>query len=85
MSRGMNEPEFEFQKLEVHQRAMDLKPLIDAIIRQLPPGNGDLRSQLRSHERSIRLNIGEGAGKHRPRRGCASGFSFGFVPGSLYR
>lgn len=62
----MNEPEFEFQKLEVYQRAMELKPLIDQIIRQLPPGHGDLRGQARRHERSIRLNIAEGSGKHRP-------------------
>ena len=62
----MDEPEFEFHRLEVYHRAMELKPLIDAIIRQLPPGNGDLRGQLRRNERSVRLNIGEGSGKHRP-------------------
>ena len=62
----MDEPEFEFQKLEVYQRAMELKPLIDEIIRQLPPGEGDLRSQAKRHERSIRLNIAEGSGRNRP-------------------
>ena len=62
----MADPEFEFHRLEVYHRAMELKPLIDDIIRQLPPGNGDLRGQLRRNERSIRLNIGEGSGRHRP-------------------
>lgn len=57
---------FEFQKLEVYQRALELKPIISRIVDQLPPGNGDLRSQLRRAERSIRLNIAEGAGKYRP-------------------
>ena len=62
----MTDPQFEFQRLEVYQRAMELKPLIDEIVRQLPPGTGDLRGQLRRNERSIRLNIGEGSGRHRP-------------------
>lgn len=62
----MTDPEFDFHRLEVYQRAMELKPLIDAIIGQLPPGSGDLKGQMRRHERSIRFNIGEGAGKHRP-------------------
>ena len=66
MSDAMDEPEFEFQKLEVYQRAMELKPLITEIIGQLPAGHGDLRGQLRRSERSIRLNIAEGSGKHRP-------------------
>ena len=62
----MDEPEFEFQKLEVYQRAMELKALIDEILAQLPAGNGDLLSQIKRHERSIRLNVAEGAGRHRP-------------------
>ena len=62
----MDEPTFEFQKLEVYQRALELKPLIDEIIRQLPAGEGDLRSQAKRHERSIRLNIAEGSGRNRP-------------------
>lgn len=62
----MDEPEFEFQKLEVYQRALELMAVIREIIRQLPSGNGDLISQVKRHERSIRLNIAEGSGKHRP-------------------
>ena len=62
----MQEPQFEFQKLEVYQRAMELKLLIENIIQQLPPGTADLRSQLRRSERSVRLNAAEGAGKYRP-------------------
>lgn len=62
----MEEPQFEFHRLEVYHRALELKPLIDRVIGQLPPGNGDLRAQMKRHERSIRLNIGEGSGKHRP-------------------
>lgn len=62
----MDEPEFEFQKLEVYQRALELMAVIREIIRQLPAGSGDLISQVKRHERSIRLNIAEGSGKHRP-------------------
>ena len=62
----MHEPEFEFQKLEVYQRALDLQPLLVRIMAQLPRGSGDLKNQLRRSERSIRLNIAEGSGRHRP-------------------
>lgn len=62
----MNMPEFEFQKLEVYQLAMKLKPLIASIEKQLPRGCGDLRHHVVRAERSMRLNIAEGAGKHRP-------------------
>ena len=62
----MDEPQFEFQKLEVYQRAMELKFLVERIIQQLPTGTADLRNQLRRSDRSVRLNTAEGAGKHRP-------------------
>lgn len=62
----MDEPEFEFHKLEVYRLAMKLKALIAEIVLELPEGNGDLRSQLRRSERSIRLNVAEGSGKYRP-------------------
>lgn len=58
--------QFEFEKLEVYQLALELRPLVGAITRQLPRGYGDLRSHATRSERSIRLNIAEGAGKHRP-------------------
>ena len=60
----MSEPAFEFQKLEVYKLARSLQPLIGEIVAQLPRGSGDLRSQLLRPERSIRLNIAEGAGRN---------------------
>jgi four helix bundle protein len=57
---------FEFEKLEVYQLALRLAPLVASVCDCLPAGYGDLRSHLRRSERSIRLNIAEGAGKHRP-------------------
>lgn len=62
----MNEPEFEYQKLEVYQLAMRLKPLIASIGAGLPRGYGDLKSHALRSERSIRLNIAEGAGMNSP-------------------
>lgn len=64
--RSMNEPTFEFQKLEAYQLALRLTPLIARIVEELPRGYGDLRGHLGRSERSIRLNLAEGAGKHRP-------------------
>lgn len=63
----MDESEFPFERLEVFQLAMQLAPIIQAIVRRLPPGFGDLRDHIRRSERSIRLNISEGSGK-RPAR-----------------
>lgn len=62
----MTEPQFEFQKLDVYRVAMELTPVISEILAQLPTGTSDLRNQIKRSERSIRLNIAEGAGKHRP-------------------
>jgi four helix bundle protein len=62
----MADRSFEFEKLEVYQLALRLMPLVAEIARQLPPGFADLRNHVRRSERSIRLNIAEGAGKHRP-------------------
>lgn len=62
----VSDPQFEFQKLEVYQLAMELRPLVAEILQQLPRGYGDLRGQMKRSERSIRFNIAEGAGKHRP-------------------
>jgi four helix bundle protein len=57
---------FEFEKLEVYPLALRLAPLVASVCDRLPAGYGDLRRHLRRSERSIRLNIAEGAGKHRP-------------------
>ncbi len=57
---------FEFEKLDVYQRALELRPLIAELVATLPPGYGDLRSQAGRSERSIRLNIAEGSGRRRP-------------------
>jgi four helix bundle protein len=58
--------QFEFEKLEVYQLALELRPMVVKIARQLPRGYGDLRHHATRSERSVRLNIAEGAGKHRP-------------------
>ncbi len=58
--------QFEFQKLDVYRVALVLHPKIVAIAKALPRGYGDLRNQLLRAERSIRLNIAEGAGKKSP-------------------
>lgn len=63
----MDDSEFPFERLEVFQLAMQLAPIIQAIVSRLPPGYGDLRDHIRRSERSIRLNISEGSGK-RPAR-----------------
>ena len=62
----MKELRFEFEKLEVYRLAMELRPLVAKTAGRLPRGYGDLRGQIARAERSIRLNIAEGAGKHRP-------------------
>jgi four helix bundle protein len=62
----MSDPRFEFEGLEVYQLALRLRPLVARIAAELPRGEGDLRGHLRRSERSIRLNIAEGAGRHRP-------------------
>lgn len=61
----MSEPGFEW-KLEVYQLAMRLKPLIASITAELPRGYGDLKDHLLRSDRSIRLNIAEGAGRNSP-------------------
>lgn len=64
--KEIEDERFEFKKLHVYKLAIQVKPLVDKIIVDLPTGYGDLKSQLRRNERSIRLNIAEGAGKRRP-------------------
>jgi four helix bundle protein len=62
----MGEPGFEFEKLEVYQLTLRLMPLVADITAQLPVGYADLRNHVRRSERSIRLNVAEGAGRNRP-------------------
>jgi hypothetical protein len=58
----MGEPRFEFEKLDVYQLALRLMPLVADITSQLPVGYADLRNHVCRSERSIRLNVAEGAG-----------------------
>jgi hypothetical protein len=62
----MERPGFEFEKLEVYQLTLRLMPLVAEITAQLPVGYADLRNHVRRSERSIRLNVAEGAGRNRP-------------------
>ncbi len=57
---------FEFEKLQVHARSLDLLGLVREVCAQLPRGCADLRDQALRSARSVHLNIAEGAGKYRP-------------------
>ena len=54
---------FSHEKLDVYQCAVELLAKANALVAELPIGNGELASQLRRAALSIPLNIAEGAGK----------------------
>jgi four helix bundle protein len=54
---------FDFEKLFVFQRSLDLALEIDLIANALPPGRAYLADQIRRAAASVTLNIGEGAGE----------------------
>ena len=59
--------EFDFQKLDVYQKALDFAVLATEINAALPRGNAHLADQLQRSSTSTPLNIAEGAGEFSPR------------------
>jgi four helix bundle protein len=55
--------EFDHERLDVYQRALDFMVLAEGVIRALPRGRRHINDQLTRASVSIVLNIAEGAGK----------------------
>jgi len=55
--------QFDHEKLEVYQRAIDFLVEADAVVAGLPPGRSYLANQLQRAALSISNNIAEGAGE----------------------
>ena len=55
---------FDHEKLDVYQAAMEFLILIESIIEDLPRGRAYLSDQLQRAGTSISLNIAEGAGEY---------------------
>ena len=55
--------QFDHEKLDSYQVALDLVVLIDQVVKQLPRGRAYLADQLLRAGTSVPLNIAEGAGK----------------------
>jgi four helix bundle protein len=56
-------PEFDHEKLDVYQIALEFVALVGDVIAQFPPGRHSLADQLDRAATSIVLNIAEGAGE----------------------
>ena len=56
--------QFDHEKLDVYQAAIDLVILIDNVVEQLPRGRAYLADQLQRAGTSVPLNISEGAGEY---------------------
>ena len=54
---------FDFEKLDVYQRAIEFVATTDDIVEELPRGRAYLADQLHRAATSIPLNIAEGAGE----------------------
>ena len=61
-----NEAQFNFQRLDVYQRAIEFLAAAATITEQLPRGSGALSDQLRRAALSIPLNIAEAQGRSSP-------------------
>ena len=55
--------QFDHEKLDSYQVALDLVVLIDQVVEHLPKGRGHLADQLHRAGISVPLNIAEGAGE----------------------
>lgn len=55
--------QFDHDKLDVYQTAVDWVSLAQDIVEALPRGNGNLADQLQRAAASVTLNIAEGAGE----------------------
>lgn len=56
--------QFDHEKLDVYQAAIDLVVLIDTVVEHLPRGRAYLADQLQRAGTSVPLNIAEGAGEY---------------------
>lgn len=54
---------FDYQRLDVYWAAVTFRRWHRVLLRRLPPGNGDLRDQIRRAVNSIVLNIAEASGE----------------------
>ena len=57
---------FDFERLDVYQRAIEFLALAIRICARLPRGHAELRDQLKRASTSIPLNIAEASGKTTP-------------------
>ena len=64
VEHGGKEMQFDHEKLEVYQRAIDFVALADKIVTELPKGRAYLADQLQRAATSVPLNIAEGAGEY---------------------
>jgi four helix bundle protein len=62
--------EFDHEKLDVYQAAIELVVLIDTVVEQFPKGRAYLVDQLQRAGTSVPLNIAEGAGEHSGNEKC---------------
>jgi four helix bundle protein len=58
--------QFDHERFEVYQRALDFVELAERIAKSLSSGRSHVVDQLRRAALSIPLNIAEGAGEYRP-------------------
>lgn len=56
--------QFDHEKLDSYQAALDLVVLIDQVVEHLPRGRAYLADQLQRAGTSVSLNIAEGAGEY---------------------
>lgn len=56
--------QFDHERLDAYQVALDLVVVIDKIVEDLPRGRGYLADQLQRAGTSVPLNIAEGAGEY---------------------
>jgi len=56
-------PDFDHERLDVYQAAIEFVATAHALGQRFPPGYGDLADQLRRAAISIPLNVAEGAGE----------------------
>jgi four helix bundle protein len=61
----------DLHELDAYRCALELYRVIGRIVAQFPPGEADLKNQMRRASRSIPFNIGEGAGKRGRARAAA--------------
>lgn len=66
MNQVDDEAKFNFQKLDVYQRAIEFLALAMTVVDSLPRGRGALADQLKRAALSIPLNIAESQGRPSP-------------------